>query len=69
MKAKYILMWVCNYTHRQVEYTKEEKQQAIDDFKSLIGRVKCLRLFSIDSDDPDIWYDLGKKVLGSKQES
>ena len=62
MKAKYILMFVCNGVTRQIEYTREEKEQAIEDYKGLIGRVLNPKLFSIDSDDPDIWYDLGEKV-------
>ena len=63
MNSKYILLYRCNGVSKQIEYPKDKKEQAVNDYKNLTRRLDFVKLFSIDSDDPEIWYDLGKKVM------
>lgn len=61
MKPKYILLFVTSGITKQVEYPVSMKEQAIADYRNVRMRVDRAKLFSIDSDDSDIWYDLSNK--------
>lgn len=58
MKVKYIVMFVMNGVTKQIDYSKEQKMEAVAAFKNIKLRADRTKFFSIDSDDNDIWYDL-----------
>lgn len=59
-KAKYILLFVSNGITNQIEFSAHEKAEAIAAFKNVRMRADKVKLFSIDSEDDEIWYDIGK---------
>lgn len=61
MKVKYVIIVVIDGKTTQFEYPVEDKAQAICDFKNIRLRADRIRLFSIDSEDEEIWYDLSNK--------
>ena len=58
--TKYIVMYVLYGVTRQAKFTKERKADAIKFFREKKSSCERAVLFSIDSDDPEIWYDLSK---------
>ena len=62
MNTKYILIFTANGISKELKYKANQKEQAISDFKNLNRRLDYVRLFSIDSEDESIWYDLGAKI-------
>lgn len=65
MKPKYILMFVASGVTKQIEYARDQKAEAVAALKNIGMRsnVSRIRLFSIDSEDGEIWYDLTNKEL------
>ena len=61
MKTKYIVLMVIEGKTNQFKYSKEQKAEAICAYKNLRLRADRVKLFSIDSEDEDIWYDLSNK--------
>lgn len=63
MKAKYIVMFVIDGATKQIEFSKEQKAEAVAAYKNIRMRagIDRIRLFSIDSEDDEIWYDLSNK--------
>lgn len=60
MKTKYIILAVFNGITKEFKYTVDKKAEAINDFKNMRLRADRIRMFSIDSEDDTIWYDIGK---------
>ena len=58
MKAKYIVLFVMNGVTKEITYSVDQKAEAIASFKNIRMRADRAKLFSIDSEDNDIWYDL-----------
>ena len=61
MKVKYIVIFVVDGITKQVEYNKAQKAEAVSAYKNIRMRADRAKLFSIDSEDEDIWYDLSNK--------
>lgn len=62
MKTKYLIIARFNGgIENEYRFTKEEKAEAIATFKNIRMRAAYIKLFSIDSEDEDIWYDLSNK--------
>lgn len=61
-KVKYLVMFVSNGITKEFKFSKDQKAEAIAAFKNIRMRAgtQRIKLFSIDSDDEDIWYDLSK---------
>lgn len=60
-KVKYIVMAVINGTSKEWRFEGvEEKQNAIEKFKSLKGEASKRWLYSVDAEDETIWYNIGK---------
>ena len=68
MRPKYIVLFVMNGITRQVEFDRGQKHEAIEYFKQIRKSADRARLFSIDSEDEEIWYDLSKNVLLTEKE-
>ena len=64
MKTKYIVTYTGNdCMMKHFDFPVEEKAEAIATLKNLALRYKDVELLSVDSDDPDITYNLTKKYL------
>ena len=61
MKDKYIILFVIGGATNEMRFPKERKAEAIAAFKNIRLRADRIKLSSIDSEDPEIWYDLSKK--------
>lgn len=61
MKAKYIILAVFGGVTNQFEFTRDQKAEAVATFKNVRMRADRAKLFSIDSEDEDVWYDLSFK--------
>lgn len=57
MKRKYIIMYVINGASMQKEFSREQKEEAIEAFKRIKARASRSWFYSIDSEDDTIWYD------------
>ena len=68
MKTKYIIMAVFNGVTKQFEFPLEKQAEAISWYKNIKLRADRVRMFSIDSDDPTMWYDFGKLTELKEQE-
>lgn len=62
MKTKYIIMAVFGGITKQFEFPVEQKAEAIAWYKNIKLRADRARMFSIDSEDDSIWYDIGKSI-------
>lgn len=60
MKVKYKILAVINGITKEYNFRLEEKDEAISTFKDIKKRADRCVMFSIDSEDPDIWYNIGK---------
>lgn len=62
MKVKYIIMFVKKGITQEFKFPAGQKEEAIRVFQKIrsFDDVQRIRLFSIDSEDEEIWYDLGK---------
>ena len=58
MKVKYIVLCVFDGVTKQFEFPVSQKAEAISAFKNVSLRADRAKLFSIDSEDESIWYDL-----------
>lgn len=63
MKVKYTVMFVSDGITKQIEFPKDQKAEAIAAYKNIKVRAgtQRIKLFSIDEDDDEIWYDLSLK--------
>lgn len=62
MTVKYVVVAVIDGATKEFRFPRGEKAEAVALFKDVLLRADRARLFSIDSDDPEIWYDLSNKV-------
>ena len=60
-KTKYIVLGVNSGVTVSFEYMKDQKAEAVACFRNIRFRSERAKLFSIDSDDEEIWYDLSGK--------
>ena len=63
MKVKYFVTATENTKLVKFEFGKQEKNKAVECFKKLSKTFKDAELFSIDSDDSEIVYNLTKKYI------
>lgn len=61
MKVKYKIIAVFEGVTKEFNFPKEQKQEAIAHFKNIRMRADRAKLYSIDSEDEEIWYDLSDK--------
>ena len=61
MKVKYKILAVFNGVSNEFNYPVEKKTEAISDYKNIKMRADRCKLFSIDSEDDELWYDLSNK--------
>ena len=60
-RTKYIILAVVNGVTKQFEYTVSQKAEAIATYQNIRMRADRVKLFSIDTEDSEIWYDLSMK--------
>lgn len=60
---KYIVFYREDGIGKELRYPRGDagKAEAIAAYREVKTRGEWARLFSIDSDDPEIWYDLSNK--------
>lgn len=69
MKPKYILMFVMDGLTHEQRFPLKKKEEAVMKFKLLLDDPDCWRvkLFSIDSEDDELWYDIGKRIIAEME--
>lgn len=63
MKIKYFVTCTENCQLVRFDFPKEEKAEAIACFKNLSLRRRDAEIFSVDSEDPEIAYNLTKNYI------
>ena len=60
-RTKYIIMAVFNGVTKEFRFTVEQKEEAKATYKNILLRADRAKVYSIDSEDEDIWYDQSEK--------
>lgn len=63
MKIKYFVTFTENCQLVRFDFKKEEKAEAIACFKNLSLRRRDVEIFSVDSEDPEVTYNLTRNYL------
>ena len=60
--TKYIILAVVNGVTKEFKFKREEKAEAIATFKNIRMRADRCKMFAIDADFNDLWYDVTNDI-------